>query len=60
MLKNYDEMHNEVNMLNGNINRMCITSDKYELYRMYEFAIKRVEAVYEYNLNRLEQKENEV
>lgn len=45
--------HNEYDMLRGNINRMFLTDDAAELVRMYEFAQKRLEIIYEYHYARL-------
>ena len=47
-------INNEVDMLNGNINRMCITSDLEELVRMYKFAKKRIDSIFEYKKYLLE------
>ncbi|MGP1505158.1 MAG: hypothetical protein ACTTIR_06020 [Eggerthia catenaformis] len=41
-------LNNEVDMLEGNINRMCVTSDLEELVRMYKFAKKRIDSIFEY------------
>lgn len=56
MLKNYDELHNETNMLTGNINHMCVTKDTGELDNQYSWALKRLERIHEYNLKRLSEK----
>lgn len=56
MLKNYNELNNETRMLTGNINRMCVTDSTEELQQMYTFAKKRIDEIYQYNVNRLEQK----
>lgn len=47
-------INNEVDMLNGNINRMCITSDLKELEKMYKFAKKRIDSIFEYKKYLLE------
>lgn len=52
-------LNNEVDMLEGNINRMCITSDLKELETMYGYALKRLKSVYEYKKYLLELKEDE-
>ncbi len=53
MLKNYKELSGEIDMLQGNINRMCVTSDIEELQRMYKVAKKRIDEIYWYNEKRL-------
>lgn len=55
MLKNYDDLSNEINMLKGNINRMCVTSETDELERMYDFAKRRLDEIYTYNKSRVEE-----
>lgn len=47
------EAHNESDMLRGNICRMFLTDDVTELLRMYEFAQKRIQRIYEYHYKRL-------
>lgn len=54
MLKDYKGLSIERDYLEGNLNRMCVTSEKKELDSMYEYAKKRIDAIYEYNVNRLE------
>ena len=44
------EIGNEIDMLEGNINRMCLTDDKKELDKMFKFAIMRVAEIYIFNL----------
>lgn len=56
MIKDRKEMINEADMLKGNINRMCVTTDDEELDVMYTFAKLRLEEIYEYNKNRFENK----
>lgn len=41
-------------MLTGNVNRMCVTHDPEELTDQYEYAKQRLETLYEYNSERLE------
>lgn len=50
---NKTEVHIEADMLQGNINRMFVTDDVTELIRMYDFAQKRIERIYEYHHTRL-------
>ena len=47
------EVYNEYEMLRGNINRMFLTDDINELFRMYYFARKRLDGIIEYNYARL-------
>lgn len=53
---NEQEAHNEYDMLRGNMNRMFLTDDVAELVKMYEFAQKRIERIYEYHYARLNNK----
>ena len=53
MLKNYNELCNEMDLLDGNINRICVTKDEKELESMYKFAKKRLEEIYNYNTQRI-------
>ncbi len=48
-------IHNESDMLEGNINRMFLTDDMNELNRMYGFAITRILRIYEYHNERIRQ-----
>lgn len=47
------ELNNEVDMLEGNINRMCVTKDIKELCNMIEYARLRIERIYQHNKERL-------
>ena len=47
------EAHNEYDVLKGNVNRMFLTDEVAELVKMYEFAQKRLEKIYEYHYGRL-------
>lgn len=49
---NEREAHEEYEMLRGNINRMFLTDDVAELVKMYEFAQKRIERIYDYHVTR--------
>lgn len=49
----YQEVHNEYDMLKGNINRMFLTDNAAELVKMYEFAQERLERIYVYHYERL-------
>lgn len=47
---------NEIDMLKGNINRMCVTDDFDELWDMTSFAIRRILNLYEINKKRVDEK----
>lgn len=53
MIKDYQELRNEVDMLQGNINRMCVTDMIEELNSMCDFAMKRLDAIHNYNYERI-------
>ena len=44
----------EIDMLRGNINRMCVTDDYEELYDMAIWAIRRICTLHDLNKKRLE------
>lgn len=52
------EMNIEYDNLKGNINRMCVTDNLSEMIDMYEYAQKRLDKIYQYNKNRLLNKED--
>jgi len=41
------KVDNEMNMLKGCINRMCVTDDKIEFDAMYESALRRIRNITE-------------
>lgn len=47
------EAREESRMLRGNINRMFLTDNAAELVKMYEFAQKRLERIYDYHVKRI-------
>ena len=47
-IDSHDALHNEINKLEGNINRMVITHSRDELDNMRYYALLRLEAIYEY------------
>ena len=53
------ELNNEVDMLEGNINRMCVTKDKVELFKMFTYARVRIERIYQHNKERLSGKDEQ-
>lgn len=56
MINFYDHYRNEMDMLQGNINRICVTSDISEIERMYEWAKIRLENIYMYRKSYLSAK----
>lgn len=52
-LNTRQEMLNEVDSLEGNINRMCVTDSPLELKRMKEFALRRINDIYDFNFQRV-------
>ena len=52
-------LNNETNMLAGNINKMCLTNKLEELEKMYEFAKRRLDLIFEYKKYILENDEDE-
>lgn len=46
-------LDNEIDMLKGNINRMCVTKTFKELSEMYDYAMERVMKIYSMNWDRL-------
>ncbi len=47
------ELYDEIGMLNGNVNRMCVTDSIDELNSMKEWAEKRIKKLFESNLSRI-------
>ena len=43
----------EIDMLKGNINRMCVTDDVGELNNMFEHAAERLSWLFDYNYERI-------
>lgn len=54
MIKTRQELHNEIDMLNGNINRMCVCKSYKELRCSLLYAQERLEKIYKYNIDRLD------
>lgn len=46
-------LDNEIDMLKGNINRMCVTKTFKELNEMYDYAMDRVMKIYSMNWDRI-------
>lgn len=53
MIANKNELDVEVDMIRGNINRMCLTQDNSELVKMFDYAKLRLQAIYDYNKERV-------
>lgn len=53
-IKSHQEMRNGIDMLQGNINRMCVADSTSEVFSQYEWARKRLEDIFNYNILRLE------
>ena len=54
-----NKIYHQEDMLKGNINRMCVTDNITELYRMAHFAYRRITAILEINEDRLTEEEDE-
>lgn len=55
-IHNKRELDNEIRMIQGNINRMCITDDEEELLSMYRYAQMRLTEIFLFNFLKLEEK----
>lgn len=53
------DLNYTIDMLNGNINRMCVTKTFKELNEMYDYAMERVMKIYTMNWDRLREEKNE-
>lgn len=59
IIRNREEMLGEVDMLRGNINRICVSDNVEEISQMYHYALTRLEEVMKYNVRRVvERKKN--
>lgn len=59
IIRNREEMLGEVDMLRGNINRICVSDNVEEISQMYHFALTRLEEIMKYNARRVvERKKN--
>lgn len=50
-------IHNEIIMLEGNINRLCVATDEKELEEMRDWAKKRIDIIFEYRVTVLKEAE---
>lgn len=58
-IRNREEMLGEVDMLRGNINRICVSDNVEEISQMYHYALTRLEEIMKYNVRRvIERKKN--
>ena len=58
-IRNRKEMLGEVDMLRGNINRICVSDNVEEISQMYNYALMRLEELMKYNVRRVvERKKN--
>lgn len=48
----------EKDMLTGNINRMCVTDDIFEFVKMYYFAKRRIDLIFDLNFKRFKNEED--
>lgn len=56
MIDNKQELYSQRELLNGNLNRMCVTDDMDELEDMLVFAEFRMKQIFFYNKRRIESK----
>ena len=54
-----DIINDEMDMLRGNLNRMCVTDDVQELDKMREWALMRIDKIYNTKLEILMQENAE-
>lgn len=52
-IKSREELYAELDMLQGNINRICVSDNKTEISSMYQFALARLEEIMKYNMLRV-------
>ena len=58
-IRSREEMLGEVDMLRGNINRICVSDNVEEISQMYHCALMRLEELMKYNVRRVvERKKN--
>ena len=60
MIKDYEELKDHINMLNGNLNRICVTDSQNELEDMLEWVNLRINQIYNYNMLRIEGQASEM
>lgn len=58
MVRTRQELRNEIDMLNGNINRMCVCESYKELIYNFSYAQERLKEICKYNVDRLNNEEH--
>lgn len=53
MIKDYQDFRNEIDMLNGNIARICVTDNLSELDSMFSYAMKRLNSIVDYKCKKI-------
>lgn len=53
MIKSHTELMQETDLLQGNINRMCVTEDEEELKNMKDWAHKRIDKIFDYTYQKI-------
>lgn len=51
------DLERDLDILQGNINRMCVTDDEQELISMQQWAKKRIDSIYLWNRQRIREAE---
>lgn len=57
MIKNKEELLFVTDLLQGAVNRMCVTHDEKELEEMYKYVEKILYNIYSYNKNRVQEEQ---
>ena len=55
-MSNSNELRAELDSLQGNINRMCITTDEKELQEMRKWAKLRIDKIFDYRQEQIRKK----
>lgn len=53
MMMDRKVLEHDLDMLQGNINRMCVTDDEEELINIQQWAKRRIDSIYLWNCRRL-------
>jgi len=51
---NANEFRNEVDYLQGNINRLCVTDDEQELIKTRDWAKRRIDKIFDYRQEQIQ------
>ena len=54
VIKNRQELYFNIDMLEGQVNRISVTRDIEELNKLYDFALKNLKAMYDFRLKEME------